>query len=227
MSIVTNQFACDALLFDLDGVLIDSTSCIVRHWQVWADQNQIDLNRILQAAHGIRTIETMRLVAPDLDIEEEARRFTALEVADTNGVVAIAGAYPLLAGLPKDAWAVVTSGSLELVSARLAKAGLPMPPALVTADDVRRGKPDPEPYLIGAKRLGTAPEGCIVIEDAPAGVEAGKKAGMRVIGIAATHTRAELLAQGADEVVENLCGLKINGPGDGYRLVLQTERESD
>lgn len=218
----TNQLVCDAVLFDLDGVLIDSTSCIVRHWQAWADQHCLDVDQIMQVAHGIRTVETMRLVAPYLDVEKEAERFTAQEVIDTVGVVAIEGSLRMLEALPKDVWAIVTSGSSELAKARLMQADLPIPKILVTADDVKRGKPAPEPYLIGAKRLGIAAERCIVIEDAPAGIEAGRKAGMRVIGISSTYAREELFEKGADVVVDRLTNLKIEVV-DGYRLVIQVE----
>lgn len=214
----TNFLECGAVLFDLDGVLIDSTSCIVRHWQVWADQHGLDLNAILQVAHGIRTIETMRMVAPHLDIEWEAAQFTSREVADTAGVVAIAGAARVLEGLPSDMWAIVTSGSLALVRARLAAAGLPLPPVLVTAEDVQYGKPEPDPYLVGAQRLCVQAERCVVVEDAPSGVEAGKKAGMRVIGIAATHSREALLAQGADIVIDKLQQLMIEAGPEGCYL---------
>jgi sugar-phosphatase len=214
------RLECDAILFDLDGVLIDSTSCITRHWEEWADQHCLDITSIMQVAHGIRTVEAMRLVAPHLDAEKEAARFTACEVVDTEGVVAIEGAFQVLSGLPKDAWAVVTSGSSQLARARLRRAGLPIPQTLVGGDDVGQGKPAPEPYLVGAKRLGIAGERCVVIEDAPAGIEAARAAGMRVIGITTTHSRKELLEFGAEAVIDGLCALRI-GPGEGsHRLAV-------
>jgi sugar-phosphatase len=216
----TSQLTCDAILFDLDGVLIDSTRCIVRHWQEWAEQHDLDLSEILRVAHGIRTIETMRHIAPHLDVESEAAQFTAHEVADTDGVVAIAGARRVLDAMPEGAWAIVTSGSSALAKARLRHAGLPIPSILVTADDVTRGKPDPEPYLIGAQRLGVAVERCVVIEDAPAGVESAHKAGMRVIGIQATHTCEALLEKGADVVIEQLTQLHIRETVQKNHLVI-------
>ncbi len=177
----------------------------------------------MQIAYGIRAIETIRLVAPHLDAVKEAEQFIAHEVIDTAGVIAIEGAYQILAALPEGTWAIVTSGSLESVEARLMKAELPIPKILVTADDVNQGKPDPEPYLVGAKRLGVAAERCVVIEDSPAGIEAGKKAGMRVIGIASTHTRKELLEKGADMVIDKLINLNIRETASGHRLVIQME----
>jgi sugar-phosphatase len=223
VKIVPCQLECDALLFDLDGVLIDSTSCIVRHWKAWADQRGLDINKIMQLAHGIRTIDTIRLVAPHLDAVKEAEQFNAHDVLDTVGVVAIEGAYQVLASLPEDAWTIVTSGGLALVKARLTKTGLPIPKILVTAEDVDQGKPAPEPYLVGAKRLGAASKRCVVIEDAPAGIEAGKKAGMRVIGIASTHTRKELVEKGADVVIDKLINLNVQETANEHRMVIRIE----
>ncbi len=218
------RLACDAVLFDLDGVLIDSTTCIVRHWQHWADRHGLDLATIMQHAHGVRTVETMRAVAPHLDVAAEAEQFTVREVADTDGVVAIEGAADLLAALPPDAWGIVTSGSTALARARLARAGLPIPHVLITAEQVSRGKPSPEPYLAGASRLGLPVERCIVIEDAPAGVASGTAAGMRVVGIASTHAAAELLALGATVVADALTDLEIHtaSPKDPLHIHVRT-----
>jgi sugar-phosphatase len=216
------QLECDAVLFDLDGVLIDSTICITRHWEAWARQHGLDVDDVMQVAHGIRTVETMQRVAPHLDVEKEAERFTAREVVDSEGVVAIDSASRLLNGLPRDVWAIVTSGSRELATARLRWTGLPIPRTLVTADDVRQGKPAPEPYLVGAKRLGVAVEGCVVVEDAPAGIEAARAAGMRVIGIATTHLRDELV--GCEVVIDRLSALRIAaGEAQAHRLAIQIE----
>jgi sugar-phosphatase len=217
-----NVLECEAVLFDLDGVLIDSSECITRHWQEWADRHGLDINQIMEVAHGMRTIDTMRRVAPrGLDVEAEERQFHAHEVTDHAGVTAIDGAPQQLAALPEGAWGIVTSGSRVLASRRLAYVGLPIPRVLVTADDVQHGKPSPEPYLLGAERLGVAFENCVVIEDAPAGIEAGKKAGMRVIGIAATHAREALLETGADIVIDRLADLTICRAANDRRLTIQ------
>lgn len=216
------RFECDALLFDLDGVLIDSTVCVVRHWKEWAERHGLDLDLIMAHAHGRRTVETMRLVAPRLPVEEEAARFAAMEARDAEGVVAIDGAGDLLAGLPPDAWAVVTSGSWAVATARMHKAGLPVPGILVGADDVARGKPDPEPYLLAAQRLGVPPGRCLVIEDAPAGLEAACRAGMRAIAVAATHTPRDLAR--ADAVATCLADLQFvvrNEPGAGLAVLIR------
>jgi sugar-phosphatase len=216
------QLECDAVLFDLDGVLIDSTSCITRHWEKWACQHGLETATVMQVAHGLRTVETIRLVAPHLDAEEEAERFTEAEVVDTEGVVAIEGASQLLNKLPQDVWAIVTSGSKELAMARLRQVGLPIPHTLVTADDVKQGKPAPEPYLVAAKRLGIAPARCVVVEDAPAGIEAAHAAGMQVIAITTTHSRDELPERRL--VIDHLSALHVAaGEGRGCRLVIQIE----
>lgn len=215
------QFECEALLFDLDGVLIDSTSCVIRHWEEWARQHGLDVTAVMQIAYGLRTVETIHLIAPHLDAEKEAERFTAVELVDTDGVVAIEGALPLLVGLPGDVWAIVTSGSRELATARLRRAGLPIPQTLVSGDEVRQGKPAPEPYLLGAKRLCKAVENCLVIEDAPAGIEAARAAGMRVIGITTTHSQEDLRGS---VVVDRLSALHIRiGEGEGSRLLVEIE----
>jgi len=218
-----NELLCDALLFDLDGVLIDSSPAIVRNWQKWAARHAIDVATIMQVAHGVRSVETIQQVAPHLDADAEAAWLTAVEVADTAGVTAMAGARTLLAALPADAWTIVTSGSADLAAARLRAAGLPIPAQMVTADDVTQGKPAPEPYLLGAARLGVAPARCLVIEDAPAGVQAGRGAGCRVLGIGATHTPDVLLATGATAVAERLANLVVTPARAGYRLAVGWE----
>jgi sugar-phosphatase len=213
------ELACDAVLFDLDGVLIDSTSCITRHWASWAGRHGLDVSAVMRVAHGLRTIETMRLVAPHLDVKEEAEQHTAGEIADTDGVVAIEGAQHLLSALPRDAWAVVTSASAELAAARMKRAGLPMPATLVTADDVQRGKPTPDPYLLGATRLGVPPARCVAVEDAPAGIEAARAAGMRVIGVASTYPREALYR--STIVVDGLYALGLtvqDGAGQALKI---------
>jgi mannitol-1-/sugar-/sorbitol-6-phosphatase len=186
------QLECTAILFDLDGVLIDSTECITRHWQEWAQQHDLDIAAIMEVAHGRRTIETMRIVAPHLPLDEEVGRFEAAEVVDTQGIITIDGALALLNSIPNGAWAIVTSGSRALATARLQSRGLPVPPIMVTADDVVNGKPHPEPYMTAAQVLGLSAGECIVVEDSPAGLAAAAAASMRSIGVASTHAYDEL-----------------------------------
>jgi len=173
---------------------VDSRAVIERHWRRWASEEGLDFDLIMERAHGMRTIDTIRLVAPHLDAEEETARFEAVEAEDVEGVTAIAGASLLVSAVPKGSWAIVTSGPRTTAVARLRKAGLRVPDVLITAEQVKVGKPAPEGYLLAARRLGIDPAGCVVVEDAPAGIEAGRGAGMQVIAVAATHRPEELAA---------------------------------
>jgi mannitol-1-/sugar-/sorbitol-6-phosphatase len=193
---------CGAILFDLDGVLMDSRVAVERAWERWAAGHGIDPLVVLAEAHGRRTIDTIRAIAPLLDIEAEARLLEVAESVDFDGVTTLPGAAALLEALPAGSWTVVTSGTRALATGRLAHGGLPIPEQLITADDVERGKPDPQPYLAGAAALGIDSADCLVIEDAPAGIEAGKAAGMTVIALVTTFEASALVA--ADYVVGSL-----------------------
>jgi len=181
-----------ALLFDLDGVLVDSTANVERHWRDWATSHGLDAARILSVVHGRRAIDSIREQAPHLDAERELAALVEAEMRDTAGILVFDGAAALLASIPRDRWAIVTSGTHGVASARLRAAGLPPPDVLITADRVSRGKPDPEGYLAAAEALGCTAASCIVVEDAPVGVEAARRAGMRCIAIASTHAASEL-----------------------------------
>lgn len=215
------QIECAAILFDLDGVLIDSTKTITRLWQQWAQRHDLDLTAIMQVAYGRRAVDTIRLIAPHLSVEEEARYLAAIELADTQDVVAIDGASPLLHSLPPDAWAIVTSGARDVVIARLRSLGLPIPHIIVTAEDVVKGKPDPEPYALAATRLGIAADQCVVVEDAPAGIAAARSAGMSSVAVASTHTGQELAA--ATLVASRLSDIRVDVGADN-RLVIRIAR---
>ena len=198
---------CDGVLFDLDGVLVDSARVVVRTWHTWARTKGLDAERFTEIAHGRRPAETIRLIAPDLDAESEAAELERLEANDTDGILQIEGALELLRSLPEGSWTVVTSGSRALASGRMRHVGLPLPERFVTADDVSSGKPHPEAYLKGAEILGASPKTCVVIEDAPAGVQSAKAAGMRVVAVATTH-RAEDLHE-ADVVLGALSEMRV------------------
>lgn len=209
------------MLFDLDGVLVDSAVCVERHWQRWAAQHHLDRDEIMRFAHGRPTVETIRLVAPHLPAEEEAARLDAGEALDTDGVVAVQGAAQLVRSLPPNAWAIATSGTRDTALTRLKHTGLLLPSVLITVDDVKRGKPNPEVYLLAAAKLGVRPERCIVVEDAPAGVSAAHAAGMRVVALATTHPQAELAE--ADVRADRLTDIQIS-PSDmrpGGRLTVR------
>jgi sugar-phosphatase len=193
------------MLFDLDGVLVDSARCVEHTWRQWAARHGLDPDAIIAVAHGRRTLETIPEVAPHLDVATEVAALEAIESTTTDGVYEIPGARALLEQLPPDRWAIVTSGARSVATLRIRHTGLPMPRVLVCADEIAHGKPHPEGYLTAAARLGVLPDDCVVIEDAPAGVDAARAAGMRCIGIAGTFP-AEALAR-ADLVIPNLAAL--------------------
>ena len=198
---------CDALLFDMDGVLVDSRAVVERTWRRWALRHALDPEPILHIAHGRRTRESLRLVYPELAVDEEVAWLDAAELEDLEGVTALPGSAPLLASLPVSRWTIVTSAGWELASLRLRQAGLPVPSRMVTSEDVARGKPAPDGYRLGAERLGLEPGRAVVVEDAPPGLEAAIAAGMRTIAVTTTH-RAEQLG-GADAIIPDLASVRL------------------
>jgi sugar-phosphatase len=196
-----------ALLFDLDGVLADSTPSVVRAWSAWARRVGLEPDEVLAAVHGRRAIDTIRALCPTCDVEAELVGLVADETTDNADVVEIPGARALVGALPADAWAIVTSGLREVATARLVAARVPLPRIMVTAESITHGKPDPECYLRGAEALGVSPADCVVVEDAPAGAAAARAAGMRLIGLTTTHDAAAL--QPADLVVPDLAHLEV------------------
>src|SRR3989442_10117337 len=177
-------FHCSAILFDLDGVLVDSTRSVSRLWRRWATENSIDPEKVLAIAHGVRPVEVVQRLAPHLDVEAEVRRIELRESEDTDSVAVMPGAADLIRSIPDGRWCVVTSGTHLLAAARLRLAGLPTPRVLVTADEVSNGKPHPEPYLKGAQLLGFDPVDCLVMGDAPAGSQSSHAGGMKGIRVA-------------------------------------------
>lgn len=210
-------FHCAAILFDLDGVLVDSTRSVDRQWRIWAERKGVDGDKVIAIAHGVRTIEVIRFVAPHLDAEAEVREIESREAEDTDGVEIMPGAADLVRTIPHGRWCVVTSGTRPLASARLRFGGLPVPDVLVTADDVVNGKPHPEPYLKGAKLLGVKPADCLVVEDAPAGIQSARAGGMKVIGITSTYPESQLST--ADAVVRKLAQIQV-GPDGGRKMTV-------
>jgi len=190
-----------AILSDFDGVLVDSEASVMRGWRNWAGARGIPADRLQRSLHGRPGADVIAELAPTLDPAEENLEVERLQASDSADVVALPGAADLLADPPAPV-AVVTSGTLNLVRSRLAPAGLAEPDVLITVDRVRRGKPDPEGYLMAAAELGVNPADCVVLEDAPAGIEAGLAAGAHVVGIATTHEPAEL--ERAHEVYDSV-----------------------
>ncbi|HXX26820.1 MAG TPA: HAD family hydrolase [Terriglobales bacterium] len=199
------EITCSAVLFDLDGVLIDSTPAIARVWTWWALKHGFNPDEVVERAHGRPSLSTIREYLPDADLELENREVERREIADLEGVVGLPGARALLDSLPAARWTIVTSGTRALAKVRMRAAALPTPQHLVSADDITRGKPDPEPYLRAARLLGFPPENCVVVEDAPAGVLAGRAAGAPVIAVRTTCADRDLAAAGASWIV-NGCG---------------------
>ena len=171
-----------AFLFDMDGTLLDSSAVVERVWRDWARRHGVDADALIAVCHGVQCQDTLRRFAgPGIDIDSEADLLHQQEIADTDGVIEIEGAGALLAGLDPERWAVVTSAPLELARARLCAARLPIPRVMVVAEDVQRGKPDPEGFLKAAALLGVPIHECLVFEDSPAGVAAARGAGAQVV----------------------------------------------
>lgn len=201
---------CSALLFDLDGVLIDSTPAVARVWRQWAVEHGLDPETVIRMAHGRPSRTTIRDLLPNADIDREDREVERREMQDLDGVVLLPGARDLLNALPAERWTIATSCTRALAEVRLRAAGLPIPKTLTTSSDVKIGKPDPEPYLKAAAKLGFSAADCIVVEDAPAGVRAGKAAGARVIAFLTTMGRHHLEEAGADWIVQNCADLAVS-----------------
>jgi mannitol-1-/sugar-/sorbitol-6-phosphatase len=203
------EITCSAVLFDLDGVLIDSTPAVARVWTRWALEHGFNPGEVVQRAHGRPSVSTIREYLPGADLELENQEVEQREMADLEGVVALPGARELLNSLPRARWTIVTSGTRPLAEARIRAAALPTPERLVTADDITRGKPDPEPYLKAATLLGFRANDCVVVEDVPAGVMAGRAAGSPVIAVRTTCRDPELAAAGASWIVDGCRSISV------------------
>ena len=215
---------CGGLLFDLDGVLADSTPAVARVWTIFANKHGFDPEETVRRAHGRPSIATIRELLPNANHNAENAVLERMEIEDIADVVALPGAAELLHALPADQWTVVTSCTRALALVRLRAAGLPIPAQMVTANDIVNGKPSPEPYLKGAELLGLAAADCVVVEDAPAGIRSGKAAGARVIALQTTERDSLLREAGADWIVNTCASVSVAGEArDGsIILVLQT-----
>jgi mannitol-1-/sugar-/sorbitol-6-phosphatase len=201
------RLECAAVLFDMDGTLVDSSRCVERVWRSWCERHDLDTDALFRVSHGRRNNETVTLVAPHLDVEREVAGLMRAEEACVDGISPVPGARRLVAAFPPGRWAIVTSAWRRLVDLRLELAGLPRPEVLITADDVRRGKPDPEGYLKAAAELGIASDDCVVLEDAPPGLAAARAAGMRAVAVRTTMGDDRLAARWA---VDDLNALRFS-----------------
>ncbi len=212
----------EAVLFDLDGTLVDSTPSVERSWRRWAELWGMGEGFVVR--HGVPARQILAGLVPAGDVDRAFADIERIEVEDVEGVVALPGAVRALAALPPGRAAVVTSGTRPLARSRIHAAGLDAPAVVVTAEDVAVGKPDPAPYLLAARLLGVDPARCLVVEDAPAGLAAGRAAGCTTLGLTTTSPAAALAGLGADAapdlVVATLADVRLVGGPDGVRLAL-------
>ncbi|MGH9524689.1 MAG: HAD family hydrolase [Terriglobales bacterium] len=214
------RLECKAILFDMDGVLLDSTRAVARVWRRWATEHGFDPEHVAHIAQGRPSITTLRELLPEADHEAENRIVERREMEDLEGVVACDGARELLAALPVERWALVTSSTRPLAEIRLRAGNLPIPERMVTGNDIVHGKPHPEPFLKGAAIVGFAPNDCLVVEDTPAGIRAGKAAGCRVLAFRTTMTDEVLKAAGPDWIVDSCARIEVEGTPANGELIL-------
>jgi len=221
------QLHCAALLFDMDGILINSTPAVARVWRRWAVDHALNPDEVVSRAHGRPSLTTVREYLPNADYEAENREVERREIEDVDGLVPLPGSLELLAALPPDRWTIVTSSTRALAEVRLRVAGLPVPNRLITASDVTHGKPHPEPYLKAAKLLGFPASRCVVLEDVPAGIQSGKAAGARVIAFTTTVPASNLRHAGADWMLRNCAGIRVLDCAPDLNLALTETPDDD
>ncbi|MFA7824892.1 HAD-IA family hydrolase [Aeromonas dhakensis] len=207
-----------ALLLDMDGTLVHSTGEVETVWRLWCRRHRLDPEPVLAMCHGVRSREVIRTLAPQLDLAQEVALLDDLEIHHTGQAEALAGARTLLASLPVERWALVTSASQRVARHRLRSAGLPLPALLVGAEDVEHGKPDPEPYLLAAERLGLAAADCLVFEDAPAGISSALRAGCRVVQVGGRQR----LSPGISALIQDWRQVSVVVEAEGLQLTLLT-----
>jgi sugar-phosphatase len=207
-----------AFLFDMDGTLLSSIAAAERVWSIWARNHGIDVETFLPTMHGVRAEDTIRRQnLAGIDVAKEVAWVMQAEIEDVDGVMAIDGIVEFLNTLPQDRWSIVTSATKELAAARLAAAGIAVPKHIVTAEDVQRGKPAPDCFLLAAERLGMKASDCLIFEDAPAGIAAAEAAGADVMVITATHSHPMVTAHAT---TADYTGI-TSAIGDNGRLTVQ------
>ncbi|KAF9464369.1 HAD-like domain-containing protein [Collybia nuda] len=231
-------FFVDAILFDMDGTLVDSTAGVVGAWETFRNKYpSIDVQNILSSAHGVRTVDNLRKycgVEDPEELEKEAERFEQAIVSSSTengrkGIVLLPGAAAILEELapvrrlPNPSWAICTSATRIYASAAVRIAGVPVPDVFVTAEDVTQGKPFPDPYLLGAKECGVKPENCVVFEDAPSGVCSGRLAGSKTVGLLTTHSREQMEASNPDFIVKDLASVSVRRTEKGVEVTVNID----
>ncbi|MEV3820871.1 HAD-IA family hydrolase [Aeromonas dhakensis] len=216
MSVLTLR--ARSLLLDMDGTLVHSTGEVETVWRLWCRRHRLDPEPVLTMCHGVRSREVIRTLAPQLDLAQEVALLDELEINHTGQAEALAGARTLLASLPVERWAVVTSASQRVARHRLRSAGLPLPALLVGAEDVEHGKPDPDPYLLAAERLGIAAADCLVFEDAPAGISSALRAGCRVVQVGGRQR----LSPGISALIQDWRQVSVVVEAESLQLTLLT-----
>jgi mannitol-1-/sugar-/sorbitol-6-phosphatase len=218
------EIHCSGVLFDLDGVLIDSTPAVTRVWRQWAMEHGFDPEEVVARVHGRPSLATLREYLPNADHAAENREIERREMQDADGIITLPGARELLLQLPAKRWTIATSCTRSLAEVRLHAAGLPVPERIVTSTDVTLGKPHPEPFLKAATKLGFPAPECVVVEDVPAGIRAGKAAGATVIAFRTTVEEAELRRAGADFILNNCADVSVAHNAEGLTLILNGTR---
>lgn len=216
MSVLTLR--ARALLLDMDGTLVHSTGEVETVWRLWCRRHRLDPEPVLAMCHGVRSREVIRTLAPQLDLAQEVALLDELEIHHTGQAEVLAGARTLLASMPVERWALVTSASQRVARHRLRSAGLPLPALLVGAEDVEHGKPDPEPYLLAAEHLGLAAADCLVFEDAPAGISSALRAGCRVVQVGGRQR----LSPGISALIQDWRQVSVVVEAEGLQLTLLT-----
>ena len=218
------EIHCSAVLFDLDGVLIDSTPAVTRVWRQWAMEHGFDPEQVVARVHGRPSLATVREYLPTADQAAENREIERREIEDADGIITLPGARELLLQLPAKRWTIATSCTRSLAEVRLRAAGLPVPERIVTSTEVTLGKPHPEPFLKAAAKLGFPASECVVVEDVAAGIRAGKAAGATVIAFRTTVEEPELRRAGADFILNNCADISAAPNAEGLTLILNGTR---
>ncbi|KAF8742452.1 hypothetical protein AX14_004320 [Amanita brunnescens Koide BX004] len=229
-------------LFDMDGTLVDSTAGVMGAWQTFANSYpSIDVQEILNSSHGVRTIDNLKKYCGIQDpekLEEEAKRFE-LAIVETStqnglpgikqlpGVAAVLEELSPAKHLPKPRWAICTSATRAYAASALLTTSIPIPDVFVTAEDVTQGKPNPEPYLLGAQKCGVQPETCIVFEDAPSGVRSGRAAGCKTIALLTSHTKQQLESSKPDYIIKDMSCVEVKLTDEGINVTLVIEERDE